>query len=172
MLYLSCSLISKCQKGYITSTTKLRTGLQDCIYSILHDTGRLDRTASSAFRFNRVSQLVTYLPVITWDSVIVLCYVVRTLCSFELTIILIGKRELVALLSLPPWCLVIVVLLFLMVPWACLQFVIVVFSDHTYFLSLEAILHFCENLDQFFISEKTSSSQIRRIRNDSSHVET
>ena len=32
----------------------------------------------------------------------------------------------VALLSLSSWCLMIVVLLFLAVPWACLQFVIVV----------------------------------------------
>ena len=45
-----------------------------------------------------------------------------------------GKRELVALLSLSSWCLVIVVRLFLAVPWVCLQFVIVVFPDHTHFL--------------------------------------
>ena len=50
------------------------------------------------------------------------------------TIILIGKRELVALLSLSSWCLVIVVWLFLAVPWVCLQFVIVVFLDHTHLL--------------------------------------
>ena len=37
-----------------------------------------------------------------------------------------GKRELVALLSLSFWCLVIVVWLFLAVPWVSLQFVIVV----------------------------------------------
>ena len=43
-----------------------------------------------------------------------------------------GKRELVALLSLSSWCLVIVVWLFLVVPWVCLQFVIVVFPDHTH----------------------------------------
>ena len=44
------------------------------------------------------------------------------------------KRELVALLSLSSWCLVIVVWLFLAVPWVCLQFVIVVFPDHTHLL--------------------------------------
>ena len=49
-------------------------------------------------------------------------------------IILMGKRELVALLSLSSWCLVIVVWLFLAVPWVCLQFVIVVFPDHTHLL--------------------------------------
>ena len=42
-------------------------------------------------------------------------------------IILMGKRELVALISLSSWCLVMVVWLFLTVPWVCLRFVIVVF---------------------------------------------
>ena len=32
------------------------------------------------------------------------------------------------------WCLVIIVWLFLAVPWVCLQFVIEVFPDHTYLL--------------------------------------
>ena len=49
-------------------------------------------------------------------------------------IILMEKRELVALLSLSSWCLVIVVWLFLEVPWVCLQFVIVAFNDHTHLL--------------------------------------
>ena len=51
-------------------------------------------------------------------------------------IILMGKRELIALLSLSSWCLVIVVWLFLAVPWVCLQFVIVVVPDHTHLLFL------------------------------------
>ena len=51
-------------------------------------------------------------------------------------VILIGKRELVALLSLSSWCLVIVVGLFLAVPWVCLQFVIMVFPYHTQLLLL------------------------------------
>ena len=47
------------------------------------------------------------------------------------------KRELVAFLSLSSCCLVIVVLLFLAVPWVCLHFVIVVFPDPTHlFFSL------------------------------------
>ena len=50
------------------------------------------------------------------------------------TIILMGKRELVALLSLSSWCLVMVEWLFLVVPWVCLRFVIVVFPDHTHLL--------------------------------------
>ena len=48
-------------------------------------------------------------------------------------IILIGMRELVALLSLSSRCLVMVVWLFLAVPLVCLLFVIVVFSDHTHY---------------------------------------
>ena len=47
-------------------------------------------------------------------------------------IILMGKRELVALLGLSTWCLVMVEWLFLAVPWVCLQLVIVVFPDHTH----------------------------------------
>ena len=47
-----------------------------------------------------------------------------------------GKRELVALLNLSSWCLVMVKGLFLAVPRGCLQFVIVVFPDHTHLLFL------------------------------------
>ena len=52
---------------------------------------------------------------------------------FRFAIILMG-RELVVLLCLSSWYLVIVVLLFLAVPRVCLQFVIVVFPDHTHLL--------------------------------------
>ena len=51
-------------------------------------------------------------------------------------IISMGKRELVALLCLSSWCLVIVVWLFLTMPRVCLQFVIVVFPDHTHYFLL------------------------------------
>ena len=50
------------------------------------------------------------------------------LCSLgirtSIAIILMGKRELVALLNLSSWCLVMVERLFLAVPWCCLRFVI------------------------------------------------
>ena len=42
------------------------------------------------------------------------------------------RKELVAVLNVSPWCLVMVEWLFLAVPWGCLQFVIVVFPDHTH----------------------------------------
>ena len=48
-----------------------------------------------------------------------------------------GKRELIALLNLSSWCLVMVGPLFLAVPRGCLQFVIVVFPDHTHLLFLQ-----------------------------------
>ena len=52
-----------------------------------------------------------------------------------------GKRELIALLNLSSWCLVMVERLFLMVPRGCLQFVIVVFPDHTHLLFFGSALH-------------------------------
>ena len=52
----------------------------------------------------------------------------------SIAMILMGKRELVALLNLSSWCLVMVERLFLEVPRGCLQFVIVVFPDHTHLL--------------------------------------
>ena len=52
----------------------------------------------------------------------------------SIAIILMGKRELVALLNLSSWCLMMVERLFLAVPWGCLLFVIRVFSDHTHLL--------------------------------------
>ena len=51
----------------------------------------------------------------------------------SIAIILMGKSELIDLLNLSSWCLVIVERLFLAVPRGCLQFVIVVFPDHTHF---------------------------------------
>ena len=44
------------------------------------------------------------------------------------------KRELVVLFSLSSWCLLVAAWLYLAVPWVCLQFVIVVFPDHTHLL--------------------------------------
>ena len=49
-------------------------------------------------------------------------------------IILMGRRELVASLYLSSRCLMIVVWFLLVVPRVCLQFVIVVFPDHTHLL--------------------------------------
>ena len=53
----------------------------------------------------------------------------------SIAIILMGKRELIALLNLSSWCLVMVERLFLAVLQGGLQFVIVVFPDHTHYFS-------------------------------------
>ena len=68
----------------------------------------------------------------------------------SIAIILMGKRELIALLNLSSWCLVMVERLFLAVPRGCLQFVIVVFSDHTHLLFL-----IFENIKKMFLSKTT-----------------
>ena len=65
------------------------------------------------------------------------CTLIYVYSSFA--IILMGKTELVALPSLSSWCMVIVVWLFLAVPWVGLQFVIVIFSEHTHLLFLMSL---------------------------------
>ena len=52
----------------------------------------------------------------------------------SIAIILMGKKELIALLNLSSWCLVMVERLFLAVPQGCLQFVIVVYPDQIHLL--------------------------------------
>ena len=66
------------------------------------------------------------------------CYTLLCVRS-SIAIILMGKRELVALLNLSSWCLMMVERLFLVVPQGCLQFVIVVFPDHTHLLFLTVL---------------------------------
>ena len=58
------------------------------------------------------------------------CYTLLYVPS-SFAIILMWKRELVALLSLCSWCLIIVVWLFLAVPWVCPQLVIVVTRSYS-----------------------------------------
>ena len=94
----------------------------------------------------------------------------------SIAIILMGKRELIALLNLSSWCLVMVERLFLAVPRGCLQFVIVVFPDHTHLLffmifrrkkdsiltSTFDILRFngFHDIDVFFLMIKWSSDKV------------
>ena len=74
------------------------------------------------------------------------CCTLLCVCS-SIAIILIGKRELGALLNLSSWCPVMVEWLFLAVPRGCLQFVIVVFPDHTHLLFLLSKLLISQLLD-------------------------
>ena len=60
----------------------------------------------------------------------------RVLLYVHSSIAIILKRELLALLNLSSWCLMMVERLFIVVPWGCLRFVIVVFPDHTHLLFL------------------------------------
>ena len=75
---------------------------------------------------------------------------------FSIAIILMGKRELIALLNLSSWCLVMVERLFLTVPRGCLQFVIVVFPDHTHLLFLKVILYLACNLKLCCINDTSN----------------
>ena len=73
-----------------------------------------------------------------------------------------GKRELIALLNLSSWCLMMVERLFLTVPRGCLQFVIVVFPDHTHLLFLD----FFASLLTLSITNGIVSSKIYDKRDD------
>ena len=70
------------------------------------------------------------------------CYALLYVHS-SFAIALVENRELVALLSLSSWCLVIVVWLFLAVPWGCLQLVIVLTPGHTHLLFLKCFYYSC-----------------------------
>ena len=69
----------------------------------------------------------------------------------SIAIILMGKRELIALLNLSSWCLVMVERLFLAVPRGCLQFVIVVFPDHTHLLFQRGFTQGCSSINAALI---------------------
>ena len=70
-------------------------------------------------------------------------------------IILMGKREQVALLGSSSWCLVMLVWLFLTVSWVCLQFAILVFPDHTHllFLIVEFAFLFLIHVDEAGVTQ-------------------
>ena len=82
----------------------------------------------------------------------------------SIAIILMGKRELVALPSLSSWCLVMVEWLFLAVLLGCLRFVIVLFPDHTdlLFSSIQRV-HFC-NFSYFRLSSTFTDEIYKNIR--------
>ena len=89
--------------------------------------------------------LLTFLFIVT--PIVGVCNCSMFCCTLlyvhsSIAIILMGKRELIALLNLSSWYLVMVERLFLAVPRGCLQFVIVVVPDHTHLLFLYVILSF------------------------------
>ena len=83
--------------------------------------------------------VVDFLLIVT--SIVGVCNCSMFCCTLlcvrsSIAIILMGKRELVALLNLSSWRPVMVERLFLAVLQGCLRFVIVVFPDHTHLLFL------------------------------------
>ena len=72
-------------------------------------------------------------PIVGFCVCSMFCFVLLCVLS-SFAIILMGKRELVALLCLSSWSLVIVMWLFLAVPWVGLLYLIVVFPDYTHLL--------------------------------------
>ena len=89
--------------------------------------------------FQVCSVVVDFLFIVA--PIVGVCNCSRFCCTLlyvhsSIAIILMGKRELIAFLNLSSWCLVMVERLFLVVPRGCLQFVIVVFPDHTHLLFL------------------------------------
>ena len=105
------------------------------------------QVAKAAVRSKAAVLLFIVTPIVGVCNCSIFCCTLLYVHS-SFSIILMGKRELVALLSLSSWCNVIVVWLFLAVPWVCLQFVILVFPDHTHLL-------FSRRTDQF-VSTKMS----------------
>ena len=85
------------------------------------------------------SVVVDFLFIVT--PIVGVCNCSKFCCTLlcvrsRIAIILMGKRELVALLNLSSWCLVMVGRLFLAVPQGCLRFVVEAFPDHTHLLLL------------------------------------
>ena len=89
------------------------------------------RWIDQAFDSVVVASLLIVTPIVGLCNCSMFCCVLLCVHS-RFVIIMMGKRELVALLCSSSWCLVIVVLPFLQMSWVCLQFVIVVFPDHTH----------------------------------------
>ena len=82
-----------------------------------------------------VDSLLIVAPIVGFCNCSMFCCSLLCVHS-SFAIISMGKRELVLffLLCLSSWCLVIVVWLFLTMPWVCPKFVIVVFPGHTHLL--------------------------------------
>ena len=70
---------------------------------------------------------------------------------YSIVMIVMGKRELVALLNLSSWCLVMVEWVFLAVSWGCLWFLIVIFPDHRHLLFLVVLFSPAINITKFYI---------------------
>ena len=88
-----------------------------------------------------IDTLFIIAPIVHWGSVFGLCFMQYLESFLVLPIIVMEKRELVALLKLFPWCLVTlsVLWIFLTVLWFAPQCVIVAFPDHTHLLFAQVL---------------------------------
>ena len=78
--------------------------------------------------FGKIYTIAKQLCIVDFNNSVFVLYV-----HSRFAIILTGKRWLAALLGLSSWCLLIVMWLFLAVPWVCLRFVIVVLPGHSHY---------------------------------------
>ena len=102
----------------------------------------LYHVAVKAGFYRKAVEMYLYIPRPCDAPIVGVCNCSMFCCTLlyvhsSIAIILMGKRELVALLNLSSWCLVMVERLFLGVARGCLRFVIVVFPDHTHLLFWE-----------------------------------
>ena len=79
----------------------------------------------------------------------------------SIAIILMWKRELIALLNLSSWCLVVVEQFFLAVPRGCLRFVIVVFPDYTHLLFLPFLSQYITCILTLIIEAKQTEENLQ-----------
>ena len=89
----------------------------------------------------------------------------------SIAIILMGKRELIALLNLSSWCLVMVERLFLAVPPGGLQFVIVVFPDLTHLLFLQTKLKLEYAAPIWGSYSKLQINQVEKVQRTAARLE-
>ena len=118
---------------HTASSTFLHSNLKFFDFFLCLNCGVYDTISATKFG----SVVVDFLLIVT--LIVGVCNCSMFCCTLlyvhsSIAIILMGKKELVALLNLISWYLVMVERLFLAVPWGCLRFVIVVFPDHTHLL--------------------------------------
>ena len=113
---------------------KQNNNMPDLKLSFILNDGKVNGCETKIFTQNS-SVVVNFLFIVT--PIVGVCNCSMFCCTLlyvhsSIAIILMRKRELVALLDLSSWCLVMVEWLFLAVPRGCLRFVIVVLPDHTH----------------------------------------
>ena len=110
-----------------------------------------------------VDSLLIVTPIVGFCNCSMFCCALLYVHS-SFAIILMWKREMVALLSFSSWCLVIVVWLFLAVPWVCLQFVIVIFPDYTrlLFMQTDALCPYVSHLRRVRATEHQQPDAINQ----------